>query len=85
MCCFLNNTIFILDTYNPYAPKEIQDLVRFKFYLHDCAYAVYEVELEWGKVKMNRPIDENITPDFYYFSSLEEAKKYIKFLKRINR
>lgn len=78
------NTIFIIDTYSQYLPTSVKELARYIFSLNDILYAIYEVELEWGQINMERPIEEEHIPDFYYFNSYEEALDFVKQLKKIN-
>ena len=80
-----NQTVFILDTYNSHAPKSVQELIRYKFLLNDNWYAIYEIQLEWGKPAFPwRPLEEETLPNFYYFQTFEAAMIYVRELKRIN-
>lgn len=78
------NTVFILDSYNEFAPDSVQKLVRYKFKINDYWYAIYEVPLEWGEVMMERPIDEEVKPEFFYFNTYEQAFDFVQELKKIN-
>lgn len=81
----MSQTVFVIDTYNQFAPSSLQQLVRHKFLLNDHWYAIYEIGLEWGQPDFPiRPIDENKLPFFYYFDSLEAAMLFVKELKRLN-
>ena len=81
----MNQTVFIIDTYDPYFSKLIQDTIRYKFVINDVWFVVREVVLEWGAPILGpRPIEEEREPNFHYFNTLEEAKQFARELKRIN-
>lgn len=77
--------VYIIDTFSFYNPPSINNLVCYTFVLNEHLYAIYKVELEWGRVNMVRPIDENTLPDFHYYNTFEEALEYVKKLKKLNK
>ena len=46
---------------------------------------IREVSLEWGAPVLGpRPVEEEHEPNFHYFDTLEEAKNFVKRMKKIN-
>lgn len=72
------NTVFILDNYSRY---DDNTNVRQIFHLYEQWYCIREVELEWGRPKFARKIEDDFQ-NFYLFNTLEEAKQCVKRLKR---
>lgn len=81
----MNQTVFIIDTFDPFFSKLIQDTIRYKFAINGNWFVIREVSLEWGAPVLGpRPIEEEREPSFYYFNTFEEAKQFARELKRIN-
>ena len=73
------NTVFIIDTFSKYC----NDKVVFTFIVNGKEYAVKEIQLEWGIPQLSN-IEEDIErPYFKLYNTLDEAKEYIKELKRL--
>lgn len=78
-----SNTVFIIDTYNPFSPYN--DNVRSIFWLHGQSWAIKEVACEWGKPIIPTLVGEEVRPEnFYLYNTLEEAKAYIHTIQRLN-
>ena len=80
-----SNTVFILDTYNPYGIDK--DSVRYVISINDRQWAVKEVALDWGLPQLVLPIGEE-EPDphiFQLYNTLDEAIAAAKYLKVLNR
>ena len=79
----MNNSVYIVDLYNPYRDKDIKEI----FYINERYWVVKEVNLEWGlPVLPIQVTDDAPEPqDFHIYNTYEEAKNYIERLKKINR
>lgn len=79
-----NNTVFIVDIYNPYSPYN--DNVRSIFWLNERQWCIRELTCSWGKPVIHTLIEDDVQPkDFYLYNTYEEALSYIKNLIKINR
>lgn len=73
------NTVFIIDTYN----KFCGDKIIATFSVNGRWFAIKEVSLEWGIPQLNSIEEEAELPYFKLYSTSDEAKKYIRKLKRL--
>ena len=75
-----SSTGFIIDLYNKYAKNK--DVV-YTFKIHGQDYCIREVKkFEWGQPIFDRNIDDTFD-DFRVYNTIEEAKIYINYLKRL--
>lgn len=71
-------TAFVVDVYNPCInPETIRKVVR----INNTKFCIREVELEWGKPKLNYFDDEYL--NFYIYETYEEAEAYVLSVKRL--
>lgn len=81
----MNKTVFIIDTYNPFSPQNIN--VCSIFWLNGKQWCIREVECEWGKPKIGISFEDNAPEpeDFLLYNTYEEALMFVNKLKQINR
>lgn len=75
--------VYIVDVYNPFLHNSN---VLKKFYYQDKPWAIRYTTLNWGIPKDETSIemgDEYST--FHYYDTYEDAEKYVKMLKKIDR
>jgi len=73
------NTVFIIDPYSKYC----NDKVVLTFTVNGKEYAVKETTLNCGIPQLNSIEEEAEQPYFKLYNTLDEAKEYIKELKRL--
>lgn len=79
-----SNTVFILDTYNPYSLDK--DSIRYVFSVNDRKWAIKEVQLDWGLPHLNLEIGEELDPSiFHLFNTFDEALAAAENLIHLNR
>lgn len=72
---------YIIDTYNKFN-KWDRDHSVYIFFLNENAYAIKEVQLEWGLPQIPMPID--YTPDlslYQIYNTKEDALQFVKTMK----
>jgi hypothetical protein len=76
-----NQAVYVIDTYSKIRNN---DDVCFTFSLYNREYCLRKVEeLEWGQpVFKNQSIEEE-HPYYYIYSTIDEAKAFIRKMKRI--
>ena len=81
----MQQTLFIVDIYNPYSPYNKD--VRAIFTINSKKLCIREVEMSWGMPKIGISFDEDAAEpqDFHIYNTYEEAENYISRLKKINR
>lgn len=75
------NTVFIIDLYN----KFCGDKVIATFLINGRWFAIKEVPLEWGIPQLFSIEEEVERPYFRLYNTLEEAQKYVRQIKRLER
>lgn len=74
-------TVFIIDIYNKY---QHNDNCRKIFKLNNREYCIREVTLDWGQPNFpEKDLDDNFT-SWHLYNTLDEAKNFVRKLKRIN-
>lgn len=71
--------VYIIDVYSKYN----SDTIISTFVVNGKKYCIKSVELEWG-VPLLSSVEENAEqPYFKLYNTLDEAKEYVKQLKRL--
>lgn len=79
MC--LNNTVFIVDTYNKYTSDNVKSI----FSVNGNLYCIKEVELNFGKPILHSIEEsEDKSLRFHLYDTYEDAEKFVRELKRIS-
>ena len=76
--------VYIIDIFDKYSPKSVQEQVCYKFTVNDIPYAIYKVGFEWGQMQMERPLEEEQLPNFHYFNTYAAAYAFAQRMRRIN-
>lgn len=71
-------TVYIIDLYDKFSP----DKVISKYRINNRWWAIKEVPLLWGIPQLTK-IDEDDPMSFRLYNTLEEAKQYVRELKKI--
>ena len=72
------NTVYVVDVYNPCInPETIRKIVR----VNESKFCIREVELEWGKPKLNYFEDDYLF--FRLYDTYEEAEEYLRYIKSL--
>lgn len=79
----MNNSVYIVDLYNPYRDKNITETFR----INDQLWCIKPVSLEWGlPVLPIQLTDDAPEPqDFYLYNTYNEARAFLIKMKKINR
>lgn len=75
----MEQTVFIVDVYNPYMKNEN---VRKVFSYNNNLYCIRETALNWGTPLVELPLDDstNLSTGFYLYNTYEEANNYVEEL-----
>ena len=72
-------SVYIIDVYHKYC----RDKIISTFFINGIEYALKEVTLEWGIPQLSLIEEALEQPYFKLYNSIEEARKYIKQLKKL--
>lgn len=75
----IRQTVYIIDTYSKYCP----DTIISTFKVNGREYALKEVELNWGVPQLSSIEEDLEQPYFKLYNTLDEAKEYVRQLKRL--
>ena len=64
---------------------EIGQRIVYKFNLDDNQYCISQVNLEWGKPVVARPIEQQDDFGYHLYNTYEQALSYVLQLKQIAR
>lgn len=75
----IKQTVFLIDIYNKFS----SDKVVSTFKINNREYCIKEVELMWGAPILNSIEEDAEQPYFKLYNTLEDAKEYVRQLKRL--
>lgn len=83
----MNGKVYIIDKYYPHLPPAQGEKCLYVFTINEQQSCIKEVELEWGMPRIATPIDDKRSEYacYKYFDTYEEAEKYVRLLKELNR